>query len=50
MTHTTHRRFASLLPRLAFLALGLLLTSGTAWARPTQPTAADRQITLAVSI
>ncbi len=50
MTQTTLRRFRTLVPRLALLAVGLAAASGVAWARPTQPSARDRQITLAVAI
>ena len=49
MTQTTHRRFLSLVPCLALLAVGVVVTGGIAWARPTQPKAADRQITFAVT-
>ncbi len=49
MMQTTHRRFRSLVPSLALIAAGLLMTTGIAWARPTQPSANDHAITIAVS-
>ncbi len=52
MTHMNHRRFTSVIPRLSLLVAGIAVASGPGFvfARPTQPTAADRQITLAVSM
>ena len=52
MTQTTQRRSASRFQRAALLALGVAITSAplVAIARPTQPSASDRQITLAVAM
>jgi carboxyl-terminal processing protease len=55
MTHLTHRRDARRGLRTSILAaaiVGLALAAGSAGlsARPTEPSAADRQITLAVSM
>jgi carboxyl-terminal processing protease len=52
MTQSTHRRSLSIIPRLAMFVAGIALVAGpaVALARPTQPNATDRQITLAVSM
>ena len=52
MTQWTHRRLGLLLPRIAMLVAGLTAASGAGllFARPTQPSANDRQITLAVAM
>ncbi len=50
MTQPTHCRFRPLTARLALVAVIATTTAGIALARPTQPTAAERQITLAVSM
>jgi carboxyl-terminal processing protease len=56
MNHLTRRRdFRALFARLALLTAGVISMTVAAWstgayARPTQPSAADRQITLAVSM
>src|SRR4029079_8202922 len=50
MTQLTHSRFQMLAGRTALFAAALMMTASVAWARPTQPTAVDKQITLAVSI
>jgi len=51
MTHSTHRWLVSFIPRAALFAAGLAVASGAsiATARPTQPNAAERQITFAVT-
>jgi len=50
MTQSTHRWRFSRIPRLTLLVAGIAAASGAvvAHARPTQPDAADRQITFAV--
>ncbi len=50
MTQSTHCRFRPLSARLALVAVITTTTTGIALARPTQPTATERQITLAVSM
>ena len=52
MSQLTHRRLRKFFPRVALLVAGLAAASGAAIAvaRPTQPSANDRQITLAVAM
>lgn len=50
MTQMTHSRFRKLAGYTALFAAGSMMTAGAAVARPTQPNAVDKQITLAVSI
>jgi len=52
MTQMTQRPHRSLLPRVALLVAGLTAASSSTFAiaRPTQPSANDRQITLAVAM
>src|SRR4051812_1525007 len=50
MTQMIQLRFRTLAARTALIAVIAPPTAGTALARPTQPTANDRQITLAVSM
>ena len=52
MTQSTHRRLLSYVPRMTLLIATAAVAGGAVLvsARPTQPSAADRQITLAVAI